>query len=549
MRPATLLVVFAVACATTRAVALVMSGEVHRLRPHAVRARPSSPEAPPVMLLALDGVSRDQLYEMLRAGELPNLSALLGGDHLAHAYFDDTFLSTLPSTTMAAWVSALTGTTPAEHGVSGNEYFVRETRTFECPAPVSFQDLEPTLAMFDDSYLDKLYAMPSVYERMRAKDRDILIWVAMSPIYRGADELLFTRRENLVPAIVDSFGATLQIPAAIRHRFETLDIGAIDAVTDQLAKGPLPDVLTLYLPGADLYAHIAEEGPDVARRTYLREVVDPPLAKLVRRLRARGQLDRLWVIVAADHGHTAVMHDATHALGAASHPPDVLRAAGFRVRPFAQNVAEADPFSAVLAYGGAMAYVYLANRSLCPGDHDRCPWEQPPRYREDVLAAADAFYRANLNGAMRGTLDMVLARVPKPVAEVDGPFEVYIGDGKTVPIDAYLAEHPHRAYIRFAERMDDLAVGPHGERAGDVVLIARNGNEARRENRFYFARPYQSWHGSPSRRDSEVPLIVANRHHDAATIGKWVRAQLGARPFSQRLTDLMIGLRDGALGQ
>src|SRR5947199_103653 len=91
-------------------------------------------------LLALSLVAcRAQLYQMLRAGELPHLEALLGGEHLAHAYLDDTLLSTLPSTTMAAWVTALTGVTPAEHGVTGNEYFVRETRTFACPAPVSFK--------------------------------------------------------------------------------------------------------------------------------------------------------------------------------------------------------------------------------------------------------------------------------------------------------------------------------------------------------------------------------------------------------------------------
>jgi len=82
-----------------------------------------------------------------------------------------------------------------------------------------------------------------------------------------------------------------------------------------------------------------------------------------------------------------------------------------------------------------------------------------------------------------------------------------------------------------------------------VVLIAHNGDRERVEDRFYFARLYHSWHGSPSRRDSEIPLIVANRHHDAQAIGTWVRAQLGAEPLEEKLADLMLGLRDGALGQ
>ena len=502
-------------------------------------------------MLALDGISRGQLYEMVRAGELPNLAALLGGDRLSHAYFDDSLLSTLPSTTMAAWVTAFTGMTPAEHGVTGNEYFVRETRTFACPSPVSFKSAEPTLAIYADDYLDKLFTTPTVYERMRAKDPDLLIWIAMNQITRGADDLLLAKRTVLVDAFGDYLESFVDTVKSKRDLFATLDTATIDAVIARLADGPLPDVLTLYLSGADLYAHIANEGPDAARSSYLREVVDPALGKLVDRLRTRDLLDRLWVMVVSDHGHTAVPHDNTHALGTEDGPPSVLRGAGFRVRHFTKEAAADDPFSAVLAYGGAMAYVYLADRSQCATEHDACPWGAPPRYKEDVLAAADAFYRANLDGnvpGMKGTLDLVLARRPKPVAEVDLPFEVYVGDGKTVPIDDYLRDHPHPTYVRFAERMRDLAVGVRGERAGDVILIAHNGDRERREDRYYFARLYNSWHGSPSKADSEIPLIVANHGHRAGEIGVWVRTLLGPRPFQQKIADLMMGLRGGALG-
>ncbi|MEO6420991.1 MAG: hypothetical protein ABIP39_16385 [Polyangiaceae bacterium] len=40
---------------------------------------------------------------MLRKGELPMLAALFGGEdhgHFPHAYFDPSFLSTLPSSTI-----------------------------------------------------------------------------------------------------------------------------------------------------------------------------------------------------------------------------------------------------------------------------------------------------------------------------------------------------------------------------------------------------------------------------------------------------------------
>ena len=334
-----------------------------------------------------------------------------------------------------------------------------------------------------------------------------------------------------------------------RGAYAALDNSAVDSVVDRLAHGGSPDVLTVYLYGTDLYAHVASEGPDRARRGYLRDVVDPALGKLVARLRASGRLDREWVVVTSDHGHTEVMSDHAHALGDGDAPRDVVRAAGFRVRPFKRRVAADDPFSAVLAYGGATAYVYLADRSQCPGEHDACAWQNPPRYREDVLPVAEAFRRANASGPqLRGALEMILVREPRPVERDDLPFEVYIGDGKTMPVEAYLAQHPHPGYVAFAERLHDLAVGPHGERAGDILLLAHDTERDDLADRFYFAHEYHSWHGSPSRGDSEIPLIVANRHHTSREIATYVKRVLGDRPFQQKLTDIALGLRRGELG-
>jgi type I phosphodiesterase/nucleotide pyrophosphatase len=535
-------------CVAKQVAELALDSSDQKLRERPRGARESSPDAPPLLVLALDGVSRDLLYEELRAGELPHLATLLGGDHLAHAYLDESLLSTLPSTTMAAWVSALTGVGPADHGVTGNEYFIRERRELACPAPISFSDPEPTLAIYTDRYLDHLVDAPTVYERMRAREPDILIWVTMNHLFRGADRMLMAKRTAIVKAFSGLVATAL---GATRELYETLDRAGVDVLVEHLKQGPVPDVLMLYMSGTDLYAHVAEEGPDRARRTYLHDVVDPQLGRVVERLRERGVLDRLWVVTLADHGHTEVVHDDVHALGSGgddARPVRVLRDAGFRVRAFKQHVDVRDPFSAVIAYGGAMAYVYLADRSQCPGDHDPCPWQQPTRYTEDVLPVAEAYFRANRDGAMRDTLDLVLVRRPRPVADIDRPFEVYLGDGKTQPVAAYLAAHPHPTYVAFAERLHDLAVGVHGERAGDVLLVARDGDVDRPDDRYYFASPYHSWHGSASRADSEVPLIVANSHRSAAQIGRWVRRVLGSRPYLQRVADILIGLREGALG-
>lgn len=534
------------ACLFRKMTQVVVTGEELDLRNRAAGTRPNAPETSPVLVLALDGVSRDLLYDMLRSGKLPKLAALLGGDRFEHAYFDDTLLSTLPSSTMAGWVTAFTGVGPAVHGVTGNEFFVRETRTFACPAPVSFADSLPTLEIYTDDAIDKLADAPTVYERMRARSPDVLVWIAMSQVYRGADRLLLSRRQAIATAMEGFFASFLEehfTDHVSRRAYEDLDDAVMEAVVGQLESGPVPDVLTVYLSGTDLYAHTAKEGPDAARRTYLAEVIEPEIGRLTERLRKRHALASRWVIVTADHGHTEVLMD--HSLGTAG-PPNVLRKAGFRVRPFKRDVDKADPFSAVLAYGGAMAYVYLADRSRCLGDTDVCPWDQPPRYDEDVLVAADAFARANDGDEavpnMKGTLDMILVRRPRPVKDVDLPFEVYIGGGKAIPIDAYLNEHPHPTYVALAARLHDLAVGVHGERAGDLLLIAHNGDRDKPDDRYYFAGPYRSWHGSPSRLDSELPLIVANPKQRASAIGKRVRRALGERPFQQKVTDVILEL-------
>ena len=540
---------------SSKMISLAAGDSDQTLRRRAPGTPTTSPGAPPILILALDGMNRDLLYDMLRAGELPNMALLLGGDGLRHAYLSNRLLSTMPSTTMAAWVSAMTGVAPAEHGVTGNEYFIRERRELACPAPVSFSDPDATLSVYTDHYLDKLAEAPTVYEWMRKREPNIQIWVTMNHLFRGADRLLLAKRAAIIKAFAGFFEvavahATEQTPSP--RLYEMLDSAAVDVLVDHLAKDPLPDVLTLYLSGTDLYAHVAEEGPDRARRTYM-HLIDKQLGRVAEALRKRGRLDREWVVVLADHGHTPVLHDHVHALaGDDGAPPTLLRKAGFRVRPFKHVVADSDPFSAVLAYGGPLAYVYLADRSRCPGAKDVCPWQVPPRYAEDVLPAAEAFFRANRDGTgdprMQGTLDMILVRHPRPYAEIDLPFDVYVGDGKTVPLEEYLAQHPHPTYVDFPERLRGLAVGLHGERAGDILLLAHDGDVDRIDQRFYFASPYHSWHGSPSRQDSEIPLIVAHRRHDAATIGRWVDHRLGAHPYLERITDLLLGLRAGQLG-
>ncbi|RYE80918.1 MAG: hypothetical protein EOO74_01345, partial [Myxococcales bacterium] len=473
---------------------------------------------------------------------------------LEHAHLDETLVATLPSSTIPAWVTAFSGVGPAHHGITGNEFFIRERREFAAPIPTTFEDAAPVIACYTDDYLVKLREAPSLYDRIRKQDPNAQMWVAMHQYSAGADRLITTSQTVLA----DAFHLFIEEQARkriedkeSRKMFQALDEHVVDAVSSQLDRHPdkLPDVLTVYLSGTDQYAHVAEEGPDKARRSYLREVGEPLFKKLHEAMRKHNALANRYVLLTADHGHTEVKHDDPHSLAmkGETEPPRLMEKAGYRVRPFKLEVDPKDDFQSVLAYQGAIAYVYVADRTACQAKGATCDWTAPPRFQEDVVPLAEAFYRNNLDGSLvpelKGTLDMVLTRQPRPHAQEDLPFQVYVGDGKMVPVPAYLAAHPHPTYEDLDERLRDLAVGPFGERAGDILLIAHNGDRTSSDERYYFATLYHSWHGSPSRDDSDIPLIVAHPGKSSQELARLTHGAIGDRPKQQKFTDLVLTLR------
>ena len=528
-----------------RAVLLVARGDVRELRPRASHA-PSS--RPSLFILAVDGIDRSLLYDMLRGGELPHLERLLGGRDgrdLPHACLDERILTVLPSTTIAAWATVFTGVPPGVHGMTGNEVFARDERAMLAPAPVSIDDISPTLAVYTEASLDRALDVPTIYQQMRARDPGMRIWVAMSQIYGGADRLILAKRSVLSGALAEFLSGSVEDTVA-RGVYEELDEEVLDALTDELEDAEaLPDVLTLYVAGTDLYAHHASAGPDAARRGYLREVLDPRLGRLRARLEESGFLHRAYVVVLSDHGHTSVPRDARHALGTEGpdEPPELLRRAGYRVRPFEWKVDEHADFQAVLAYNGAMASLYLADRSTCQAAGDACDWARPPRFDGDVLPAARAFARANEAGelvpALRGTLDMILVRRDGP-----DPFLAYTMGGELASIADYLRSHPHPRYVDVERRLRDLGAGPRGHRAGDVLLIANNGNVDAPAERFYFASQYRSWHGSPSRQDGEIPVILAHPGRARAALCAMLDDVFPPEPRLHDVGRLLVRLRE-----
>lgn len=500
-----------------------------------------------VLVLALDGVGRDELLLALREERLASLSAMMGGgaggaEHtFAHGYLAPDVVSILPSATTPAWVSIFTGEPPARTGVLGNEWFVREERKFYAPVPVTVSRRSHALKMYTDELMSDLLRVPTVYEGLPVR-----VHVSLHPVFRGAD--LLTVPE--IGTFGDLFRETVKSaagggPEGNPTVYRETDESAVRSLAEAVEEFGLPDLQVAYLPGTDLYTHVVAD-PLAAQQRYLAEVVDPAIARILDLYRARGALDSTYVLLVSDHGHTPVMADDRHSLwlGGDDEPTAAIEQAGFRLRPPTLS-SDPEDYQAVVAYQGGMAYVYLADRSTCEDPGQQCDWQRPPRLQEDVLAVARALYRASATGegvpALRGTLDLVLARDPRPTGEDALPFQVFDGE-RLVPVAEYLRRNPRPELIGLERRLRGLAAGPYGHRAGDVLLLSRFGMDRPLDERFYFAGPYQSEHGSAHPQDSRVPLLLIHPRRSGAQLRELVRGALGAEPSQLDVAPLLRAL-------
>lgn len=506
--------------------------------------------APRVLVFALDGVGVDELDAVIRGGRARNISHLLGKPRRGapgvyrHAYAAQGVLSILPSTTYAAWTSLFTGRPAGVTGVPGNEWFAREEDRFYAPAPVSVTDHGDALKVYSDQLMSRVTHAPTLYEQAGVR-----AYVSLASLQRGADLVTVPDPAAfgpLVSATAKGIGEEGE-GSVTREVYQQVDLGAVGSLLETIRKRGVADLQVVYFPGVDLWTHEAPD-PLPDQRLYVETVVDSAVGEVLGAYRRRHALKDTYVVFVADHGHTPVLDDDRHALGADGddEPPQVLRQAGFRVRPFTIVVKDDERgYQAVVAYQGAMAYVYLADRSACPRPEDRCDWRRPPRLAEDVLPVVRAYDAANRTGAgvpaLRGTLDLIFAREPRPVGQPAAPYQVWDGQ-RLVPIAEYLALHPRPDLLDLERRMNGLATGPYGNHAGDVLLLARTGLERPIEDRFYFSGRYHSWHGSPTAQDSRIPLVVARPGGDGRQLRARVTSAAGQHPTQLDVTRLIVAL-------
>ena len=510
--------------------------------------RPARADGPRVIIFAIDGLGDSEMRVAVANGHVPNMAAFLGADDSReetwhNAYAPRGVLSVLPSTTFAAWTAVFTGEPVAVAGVSGNEWFDRASMRFKAPAPVSVSGLGDALRVYTEGLLDDWIAVPTLFERA-----DVRSYASLVAQHRGAD-LLIQPDPGIFGDLVASFTVGIGPDEDVNpDTYSALDRQATDDLLAAIDEYGLADLTVVYIPGFDLFTHVADDAL-LRQAEYLADVVDPIIGDVLSAFDARGALDETYVVFVSDHGHTPALDTDVNALGTGGDDewPLIIEDAGFRVRPF-ETETDDDSFQAVLAYQGAFAYVYLADRSLCPDQGDRCDWIRPPRFEEDVLEAVRAIDVANRTGEpvpmLGGTIDMILARHPGGIREA-APFEVWDGE-RLVPVAEYLEANPRPDLVDLGERLEALSAGPLGHFVGDVLLMSRYRFEDPIEQRFYFSRTYRSWHGSPSRQDSEIVFIVGRRGSSGEelrqvvgeAVGRDIPDQLDVTPLVLRLLGL-----------
>ncbi len=479
----------------------------------------ANPPPPPpkdgvhVIVFALDGAVPAQLMNVIHEGRAPQISAILGKDHgdglFEHGYEAPHALSVLPSSTIADWTSIFTGKAPAYSGITGDEWFERETMQFYAPVPVSTTDITDNTKTVEDDLVGRQIQGPTLYEKLGARS-----YVSLLSVHRGATYYTTVSPGSFGEMITHLIKGTLNGYNPEKSLSAAIDRASADKVVETIDQHGVPDLQVVYFPGIDIFTH-ATEDPLNAQERYLQYVTDPAVGKVMDEYKRQGITRNLYVIFIADHAHIPTVNEESNQVGVGAGTPFVaLKKAGFRVRRPDLSLPDGDnDFQAVLAYQGFMAYAYLANRSTCVHDGQRCDWKQPPRFEEDVIPALRTLYRSNKYGkpvsGLKGKIDLIFSRIPVGPGESALPYEVF--DGRyLVPIHEYLKKHPRPDLVDLETRMRWLSAGPYGNRAGDILLLAPACMNVPIEKRYYFADiDHFTWHGSACEQDSHIPFILA----------------------------------------
>ncbi|GEM_PF-2962570 len=307
--------------------------------------------------------------------------------------------TTAPSITWAANASIATGRNPASHGLPSNQFLDRKTgKPYAFDGGPMYQ-VDQVVGVYKGEGLSNgLLQVQTIYEQMSSSGRYGL--VTSHQYFKGA-EVLQPSYLQLITYLTDA---------------RDYDRKTTDRVLKRLEGQDIPDLVTIYWSGLDNEAHskgqvggieLAPPGLANQQIDYLKEVIDPELARVRERLEKLGVLGETVFVLCSDHGHRDVHDDDAHS----------IKTDLFGIDPELEDVIEDSPyddlfnkptflegdFDSHVGLSAGILHIALRNRATNQ-------WKDAPNFEQDVLPVIGSIQQHRMTGELIGAVEEILMR-------------------------------------------------------------------------------------------------------------------------------------------
>jgi len=448
-----------------------------------------------LIMAGIDGCHQGILYDLIDNGEARFMKGLCeNGTRVLNA-------STMfPATTVPCCSTLYTGSWFKTHGILNNEWLDR----FETPVRARSYIAGMHYAL--DSMDRRLFGFPSILlpnkNQGGAVNRDLLAptvydeftkagktsYAFFHYFGKGATKWIRPSRMDMLRyAVVEEYEKPFQMYE--RHM--------VTKAIMNIRRG-MPDLLSIYFGCNDGHSH--RHGVP-AQKEYLRDFVDPEMARLDQAVRSLCPGDEIFWAVTADHGQTNLSEeDIDKCIWYDTFNP-VLNTTGYENIQRGLSDSELDPCDAIVSLGdGTTINFYLKSKKS--GN-----WKDQPDYETEMVPLLNNFLKADGGldpfGGWKhpGYLDFLLAR-----KSFDEPYRVYQneppheGEGRLVELEEFF--DGREGYVYPVERIRGL---DHPKNSDIIVVLNyRDHYNVNEPEGFHLGQ-----HGSLLPDDSWVPMIFS----------------------------------------
>ncbi|MBI2901257.1 MAG: alkaline phosphatase family protein [Planctomycetes bacterium] len=348
------------------------------------------------VLIVVDGLRPDALQAYLATVAGPDSALKLT---FGTAVQVKNTLSTAPSITFAANASIATGRNPSGHGMPGNQYLDRrEGKPMELDGGPTLEVSQVLSIYRNEGLANQQLRCETLFEQMSA-----------SGMYAAVDAYMFYRgSEFLQPSYLQLLSYLTDARAYDRK--------VTDRFLDRLDGKDTPDLLMIYWPGLDHEAHseggiggveLSPPGLANLQIEYLKNVIDPELARVRQRMQELGILQNAVFVLSSDHGHRDVTNDDAHAvetdiLGLDEELEKVIEDSPYDDLYDKPGFLEGD-FDSFTGLNGGVLHVSLRNRVTQN-------WKDAPDFQNDVLPVIGSIQQHRMRGELVNAVEEILVR-------------------------------------------------------------------------------------------------------------------------------------------